>query len=200
MAVIRNTNTKIIHCLPDYSDRELVGRAAGLNEEQIKELAKLEKGVAVIRQSDWLDSVLCKVEKYQKSEFEIKTIKKETVIPEYKSMILKALLVDGDMELLKKNQKNIIYSDLNGAAKASYLDLFLDSYSSDDVIVQLIYHIYSIDRIMNKLKKFNKTEMEIAETIAELFETYLLNPLARKELTHQLIEKQKQLEKITFSE
>lgn len=32
MAAIRNTNTKIIHRLPDLSDRELAGRAANLNE------------------------------------------------------------------------------------------------------------------------------------------------------------------------
>lgn len=45
MAVIRNTNTKIIMRLPEYSDRELVGRAAGLKNEQIVELSKLNKGV-----------------------------------------------------------------------------------------------------------------------------------------------------------
>lgn len=36
LAVIRNTNTKIILRLPEYSDRELVGKSANLNEEQIK--------------------------------------------------------------------------------------------------------------------------------------------------------------------
>src|SRR5699024_7353924 len=50
MAVIRNTNTKIIMRLPEYSDRELVGRAAGLKDEQIVELSKLNKGVAAIYQ------------------------------------------------------------------------------------------------------------------------------------------------------
>lgn len=65
MSVIRNTNTKIILRLPDFSDRELVGRAAGLNENQITELARLEKGVAAISQSDWLEPVLCKIDKYE---------------------------------------------------------------------------------------------------------------------------------------
>ena len=41
MSVIRNTNTKIIMRLPDYYDRELVGKAANLDEDQITELAKL---------------------------------------------------------------------------------------------------------------------------------------------------------------
>ena len=61
MAVIRNTNTKIIMRLPDQSDRELVGKAAGLNEDQIKELAKLPMGVAAVYQNEWLAPVLCKV-------------------------------------------------------------------------------------------------------------------------------------------
>lgn len=64
MSVIRNTNTKIIMRLPDKSDRELVGRAANLNDSQINELAKLPKGVAAVYQNEWIQPVLCKVEKY----------------------------------------------------------------------------------------------------------------------------------------
>lgn len=64
LSVIRNTNTKIIMRLPDFSDRELVGRAANLNEDQILELAKLPKGVAAVYQNEWIQPVLCKVEKY----------------------------------------------------------------------------------------------------------------------------------------
>lgn len=63
LSVIRNTNTKIIMRLPDFSDRELVGKAAGLNDDQIIELAKLPKGVAAVYQSEWISPVLCKVEK-----------------------------------------------------------------------------------------------------------------------------------------
>ena len=61
MAVIRNTNTKIIMRLPDLSDRELVGKAAGLNDDQIIELSKLPLGVAAVYQNDWIEPVLCKV-------------------------------------------------------------------------------------------------------------------------------------------
>lgn len=64
MSVIRNTNTKIVLRLPDKDDRELVGRAANLNDEQICELAKLQKGVAAIYQNEWVEPVLCKVDKY----------------------------------------------------------------------------------------------------------------------------------------
>ena len=63
MAVIRNTNTKIIMRLPDLSDRELVGKAANLNDDQITELAKLPRGVAAVYQNEWVQAVLCKVAK-----------------------------------------------------------------------------------------------------------------------------------------
>lgn len=68
MAAIRNTNTKIIHRLPDLSDRELVGRAANLNDQQIVELARLPKGVAAVYQNDWVEPVLCKVSKADDAE------------------------------------------------------------------------------------------------------------------------------------
>lgn len=61
MAVIRNTNTKIILGLPDLSDRELVGRAASLNDNQIIELSKLKTGVAAIYQNNWLEPILCHI-------------------------------------------------------------------------------------------------------------------------------------------
>lgn len=65
LSVIRNTNTKIIMRLPDRSDRELVGRAANLNDDQIVELAKLPCGVAAIYQNEWVQPVLCKVHKFE---------------------------------------------------------------------------------------------------------------------------------------
>lgn len=64
MAAIRNTNTKIVMRLPDQGDRELVGKAMHLNDDQIAELAKLPRGVAAVYQNEWVESVLCKVERY----------------------------------------------------------------------------------------------------------------------------------------
>ena len=66
MAVIRNTNTKIILRLPDEGDRMLVGKAAGLNEDQIVELSRLDTGVAAVYQNHWLEPVLCKVGHFNK--------------------------------------------------------------------------------------------------------------------------------------
>jgi hypothetical protein len=70
MAVIRNTNTKIILRLPDESDRKLVGKAAGLNDDQIVELSRLDTGVAAVYQNHWLEPVLCKVTEFKKNDMQ----------------------------------------------------------------------------------------------------------------------------------
>ncbi len=80
MAVIRNTNTKIILRLPDQSDRDLVGKASNLNDEQIVELAKLPCGVAAIYQNEWIEPVLSKIDKFaDKGEFETNINDKNTI-------------------------------------------------------------------------------------------------------------------------
>lgn len=61
IAAIKNTNTKILMRLPEKTDCEAVGNAVGLEEEQMKELAKLETGTAVVMQNNWLEAVLAKV-------------------------------------------------------------------------------------------------------------------------------------------
>jgi len=63
MSVMRNTNTKIIMCLLENSDRELVGNTIGLNAEQKAELSRLTTGVCAIYQKEWLEPVLCLVDK-----------------------------------------------------------------------------------------------------------------------------------------
>ena len=68
LASIRNTNTKIIMRLPDYDDRNLVGKAANLNDDQINELAKLPCGVAAVYQNEWIQPVLCKVNEVETTE------------------------------------------------------------------------------------------------------------------------------------
>ncbi len=63
ISAIRNTNTKIIMRLPEENDRKQAGKSAALNDKQIDELTKLNRGVAVVYQNNWLDPVLCAIEK-----------------------------------------------------------------------------------------------------------------------------------------
>lgn len=93
MSAIRNTNTKIVMRLPDEADRRLVGKASALKDEQLDEIAKLPKGVAVVYQNDWVEPVLCKINKFDGKES----------IYEYTRSISKPLVGDVEFktELLK---------------------------------------------------------------------------------------------------
>lgn len=65
VSAIRNTNTKIILRLPDEVDRRLIGKSIGLRDDQLDEIARLPRGVAVVHQSDWLEPVLCQVAQFK---------------------------------------------------------------------------------------------------------------------------------------
>ena len=95
VSAIRNTNTKIIMRLPDEVDRRLAGKAAALKDEQLDEIAKLPKGVAVVYQNDWIEPVLCKINKFEGKE-ELYNYTREYIekIDEYKlkQELLKLLL------------------------------------------------------------------------------------------------------------
>lgn len=85
-SVIRNTNTKIIMRLPDQADRELAGKSANLSDNQITELAKLPCGVAAVYQNEWVQPVLCKVDKFDYNEkpyvYEEESLKEGSTKPE----------------------------------------------------------------------------------------------------------------------
>ena len=68
ISAIGITNTKIIMRLPDESDRCLAGKASGVTDEQLEEITKLPKGVAVVYQNDWLEPVLCKIHHFDAEE------------------------------------------------------------------------------------------------------------------------------------
>lgn len=132
MSVIRNTNTKIIMRLPDKSDRELVGRAANLNDDQIIELAKLPCGVGAIYQNEWVQPVLCKIDKHntvngkymfnpEKSTY--KYIDTEKLSESLLECIMsKEVLRKGNKSDLKRLKKQIITSKLDACIKCDFID------------------------------------------------------------------------------
>lgn len=63
LSAIKNTNTKIVLRTPEGNDRDAIGRSMGLTPDQVNEIAKLPSGVAVVYQNDWVDPVLCMVNK-----------------------------------------------------------------------------------------------------------------------------------------
>ncbi|MBQ8384135.1 MAG: ATP-binding protein [Spirochaetaceae bacterium] len=117
LSVIRNTNTKIIMRLPDQDDRELVGRAANLNDDQITELARLPVGVAAVYQNNWIEPVLCQMERYE-NEKKVECIPESTSSATTQARLnLARLLCNPTDEIkLKELIENSKGSYLNGSS------------------------------------------------------------------------------------
>ena len=128
MSVIRNTNTKIILRLPDFSDRELCGKAAGLDDEQIIELAKLPTGVAAVYQNNWIEPVLCKINHFEYTEGEYKYFPKKVSVTndKLKKSILYCFLAPIANEKVEYSAselcKRIMESDFAASEKVVLMD------------------------------------------------------------------------------
>lgn len=69
-SVVENTATKIIMNTPSKEACEELGNSLSLKEEQSKELARLNVGVAAIMQKGWMTPVLMKVGLWNPSKYE----------------------------------------------------------------------------------------------------------------------------------
>jgi hypothetical protein len=157
MSVIRNTNTKIIMRLPDFSDRELVGKAAGLNDAQIVELSKLPCGVAAVYQNDWISPVLCKVDK---PELEEKEYEEPTAYPEKKDEHLLFNLLDSkfrakldDLTFEEAFRKTVVHSSVPTEEKVKLLDYLAVKERSESIktLAGLIYdHFKNAKEVLEK--------------------------------------------------
>ena len=166
MSVIRNTNTKIIMRLPDQSDRELVGKAANLNDDQIKELAKLPCGVAAVYQNEWVQPILCKIDKYDtknvifeyqnSKNFDIYGVKGDLSESLLKCIMDKELFNKGDKQDLKELKDLIIKSRLDFDVKIDFLKYIEDT--SDDRLETLRCLVYDFLKAEDAIK--NSTQYD----------------------------------------
>lgn len=166
MSVIRNTNTKIILRLPDQADRELVGRAANLNENQITELAKLPCGVAAVYQNEWIQPVLCKVNHYKVSQepytFEVDDYVNNYDKGEVEESLLECIM---ERELLRKGNKidlralksKVIKSKLETYVKKDLIEYLEDNGNNDlSTLCTLIYDFLSAENAIIEAKCCNE--------------------------------------------
>ena len=180
ISAIRNTNTKIIMRLPDEQDRRMAGKSAGLKDKQLDEIAKLPKGVAVVYQNNWVEPVLCKIQKYggQEGEF-VYDSRLEKCGASYDMMItskidiLKALLDKATGEKLDMNlselSKIILRADLKTETKKNVLSIIngrinhsLDSVSK--VVVDIVCADEMIDQLNDALSIVEWEEKVISQT------------------------------------
>lgn len=166
MSVIRNTNTKIIMRLPDQEDRELVGKAANLNEQQIKELAKLPCGVAAVYQNEWIQPVLCKVDRFDAdcsayvfdSKDNYVLIKKRDAISDslLQCIMDKELFQTGDRESLRELKSLVIHSGLDSLIKIDFLKYISSEKAKGMEKLQcLVYDFLGAEKAIQESQKYD---------------------------------------------
>lgn len=208
MSVIRNTNTKIIMRLPDAEDRNLVGKAANLNEEQIKELAKIPTGVAAVYQNNWLEPVLCKVD-YENVDGVYKNQRNDISLDNNKDTFVINKLLDkvaGERFDLNMNElvESVIKSSLSTGAKTEIIRLFKQNgHIGLDDICSVIYDIVATpelereadeaDSIEEWKNTFVYAEDSIIESLSEqrknwVAECILREQIARHDKTDEYLE------------
>ncbi len=197
MAVIRNTNTKIILRLPEFSDRELVGKACGLRDDQIEELARLEQGVAAVYQNGWIEAVLCKVEKckdYSDPDHLGKNsqLKEERYIPDWRTNLINAIMSKDLNVFLEKFDRNVIIrSDMPAALKRALLD-WKSCNNPNKVFNDIVDMVFSGKSLINEAEKRKIENAQIpgflSRRISEFEEG--LSEQERLFVSYQLIEAQ----------
>lgn len=148
ISAIRNTNTKIIMRLPDEQDRRLAGKSAGLKDNQLDEIAKLPKGVAVVYQNDWLEPVLCKIEKFKGKEQLYRNPSKSTFFcpgEQKKTLILNLLKKNAGEDLdmsIGELTDMLAEMKISTASKINALKAFrINGSCSMDIISPVIYEL-----------------------------------------------------------
>lgn len=151
LSVIRNTNTKIILRLPALEDRELVGRSASLNDNQVEELIKLPTGVAVVYQNNWLQPVLCHIDeapiKRQEYRYIPQLYKSESKL--LKETLLQCLLgrVIGEKVWYSFNdlKLRVLQSNMSTKLKLSLIDVLKNSPKKLTEVSSIIAGLFPVD-------------------------------------------------------
>lgn len=218
MSVIRNTNTKIIMRLPDQGDRELVGKAANLDEDQIRELAKLPCGVAAVYQNEWVLPLLCRVEKYEgdftayhfdKGGTDSFLCKNEEVTDSLLRCIMdKELFQRGHREDLRELKSMVIRSKLATLVKVDFLDYIeAEKEKGIEALRPLVYDFLEakkaiesskecedlhewVDEVLNKLNPSinNYSKKQIDLTVMLILQEQMFRDLSYKQILNRFIE------------
>lgn len=217
MSVIRNTNTKIILRLPDATDRELVGKAANLNDQQIVELSKLRTGVCAVYQNNWIEPVLCHVDEWDDEKFSKKydgdtedlfdtvDTKKRIVklvlrpIPQIRAEEIESLFADIDKTRLSTELKTKLYKlayedDVNKARNLRKTIIY-EIFSPDAVLERNICYRNEIkewvaamqDELMPRLEEFDEKEVEQILTLLAIEKTRIEGKHEYEELINNLL-------------
>ena len=186
LSVIRNTNTKIIMRLPDLEDRKLVGHAAGLNDQQIGELAKLPCGVAAVYQNEWIQPVLCKVKKYETEPYaylhQPEVLCEETNVSQTMLDFIMKQIVGEEVSFAARERlkEQLLLSKFGADVKVSFVEyLEADSTTAVTKLQKLVYNFFAGEKLMRQMHSCPDVH-EWSEMAAKLLSPSVLDYASQK--------------------
>lgn len=134
-SAIKNTNTKIIMRLPDYEDSKIAGLSMGMNDNQIREISRFSRGVAAVYQNNWVETVLCKIDKSEESYHCDDVVSDDYELADVIGKVVEGLIMDINSGEFKENGfpleelKDIVaYSSINEYKKNELRTQLADAY------------------------------------------------------------------------
>lgn len=189
MSAIRNTNTKIIMRLPEENDRKMAGKSAALKEEQINEIARLPKGVAVVYQNDWIEAVLCQINKFdgEEKEYEFEGCNKIIDIQFYRNQLI-YLMIQGrldekllfDVEEIRNNINKLGLSIRN----KEFVEKLIEEYKQNGKIS--LWDDDNFGILSSRVTDILDVRKKIEEIVISAYDTTELTSNLRK-LIHQFL-------------
>lgn len=190
ISAIRNTNTKIIMRLPEDSDRKIAGKASGMKEDEVDEIAKLPTWVAVVYQNDWEAPVLCKISKFEGEEIPFTYTSNPEIqkAPVIQAEVLKLLLkgrianpIEVDIDAIEKelpkselstSNKIIIYELIKEFKEKKILNLWYDD--NFKLLSQLVTEIVAakpeVEHLTNRVANFEELTQRLTKLIQQKVE------------------------------
>lgn len=189
-AAIKNTNTKIIMRLPDADDRRIAGKAAGMKDNQIDEIAKLPTGIAVVYQNDWIDPVLCQIDLFNGERFVFTPTncitnwnEADIATTEILKLLLKGRLsnsVEPDLDLINQSIDNIkrststkiVLRELVSQYNLNDISLWKDENFGElsKIVTDILGVKMDVERLVHKAKDFSQLNEELSKLITEHLE------------------------------
>ena len=190
ISAIRNTNTKIIMRLPEDSDRKIAGKASGMKEEEVDEIAKLPTGVAVVYQNDWEAPVLCKISKFEGEEIPFTYTSNPEIqkAPVIQAEVLKLLLkgrianpIEVDIDAIERelpkselstSNKIVIYELIKEFKEKKSLNLWYDDNFKllSRLVTEIVAAKPEVERLTNSVANFEELTQKLKELIQQKVE------------------------------
>jgi hypothetical protein len=138
LSAIKNTNTKIVMRLPERLDIETAGNAFSLNPEQIEEISRLPRGVAIVSQSGWVEPVMTKIDEAEGSyksngDTEIQENDKKAVLAPFVTEVLKQ--IDNGLFIDKKIKDILREKKTSVALSAEMFSLYRSFVSQSESVI-----------------------------------------------------------------